>query len=135
MHLIAIRGTSMTLSYIHRPGVTQLKSYSLRMRLLEVLNERFSTEDLQTLCFDLQVDYRVLDAGVYKGSLARELILYMERRGRIEELVEAVRSARPSMSDDITEIVSIRWRSARRVQVRDFLAKHYDWNELEVLCF
>jgi hypothetical protein len=61
------------------------------------LVKHFSDSELRDLCFDLVVDYDVLP-GVGKGDKARELIAYLERRGRISELVEACRQRRPNES-------------------------------------
>ena len=50
------------------------------------LTTRFSEEELRTLCFDLGVDYEGLPA-LGKEGKARELVLHLERRGQIPELV------------------------------------------------
>ena len=51
-------------------------------RLLDLLIKRFSLEDLRTLCFELNKDYEI-PGGEGKADKARELLLYLDRRGRI----------------------------------------------------
>lgn len=64
-----------------------------RIRLHEILVERFSDEELRTLCFNLDVDYEDL-TGVGKSGKARELIMSLERRGRLHDLVKAGKKLR-----------------------------------------
>lgn len=62
-------------------------------QLRQLLDSRFSLEELRTLCFDLDVEYENLP-GEGKAAKARELIAHMQRHGRMPELVAAVRRAR-----------------------------------------
>ncbi|MFN2104292.1 MAG: effector-associated domain EAD1-containing protein [Candidatus Promineifilaceae bacterium] len=59
------------------------------------LVDEFNIEELQDLCFALGVDYEEL-GGTGKSAKARELVLYMQRRGRLGELNEAIRAKRGS---------------------------------------
>jgi hypothetical protein len=59
----------------------------------KVLQERFDLEELRTLCFNLGVDYDNL-RGEGKAARSRELILFMQRHGRLDELVTAIHSDR-----------------------------------------
>lgn len=68
-----------------------------RSQLLQNLGEAFDGEELKTLCFDLKVDYDDL-AGAGKRDKARELVGYMERRGRLPELVVFADKKRPHMN-------------------------------------
>jgi hypothetical protein len=63
------------------------------------LTDYFDLEELRTLCFKLQVDYDHL-RGEGKGGKARELVAHMARRKRIDDLVMALRKARPGLFDD-----------------------------------
>jgi hypothetical protein len=65
--------------------------------LREILDTYFNEEDLITFCSDLGVDYDNLPA---KGKVnkARELIFYLERRGRLSELVQRGKHVRPNVS-------------------------------------
>ena len=66
-------------------------------RLRQTLTGRFDVGELRTLCFDLGVDYDDLP-GQGKASKARELIRYLERRGRIPDLVTVGGQMRPDVS-------------------------------------
>ncbi|MCL5997651.1 MAG: tetratricopeptide repeat protein [Chloroflexi bacterium] len=58
--------------------------------------EHYTTEELKTLCFNLHVDYDELEtSSLSKAAKARELILYLDRRERLEELVERCTVERP----------------------------------------
>jgi hypothetical protein len=57
------------------------------------LVDEFNIEELQDLCFAMGIDYEEL-SGAGKSAKARELVLYMQRRGRLGELNEAIRAKR-----------------------------------------
>jgi hypothetical protein len=59
------------------------------------LCDYFDDDELATLCFQMGIDYRHL-RGEGKVAKARELILFMHRRGRIGELASMCRSERPN---------------------------------------
>ena len=65
-------------------------------RLHQNIAAFFGDEELRSLCFDLGVDYADLPAEGKDGK-ARELVAYLERRGRIPELVETCRKLRPNV--------------------------------------
>ena len=69
------------------PDVTQLR---------RILVERFSLEELRTLCVDLGVSHGELE-GEGLEAKARELIAYLQRRERLEELVNYIRQHRPDI--------------------------------------
>lgn len=87
----------------------------LRRTLIRCLDEN----ELRDLCFDLGVDYESLQ-GEGKAAKVRELIVYLERRGRIPELVEAGRELRPDVSwEAVTEgIPGIAGNGARQAGPR-----------------
>jgi predicted transcriptional regulator len=66
-------------------------------KLLQVLDKRFDEGELRTLCFHLSVDYDSLP-GEGKANKARELVAYLERRGRISEFAGIVGQLRPDIS-------------------------------------
>ena len=73
------------------------------IKLFEMLDKRFGEDDLQTLCFYLDVDYDNLPAGG-RATKARELISYLRRRNRIPELLETGKKLRPDVAwEDILE--------------------------------
>ncbi len=51
--------------------------------LQELITTKFKDSELRTLCVDLGVDYDNLH-GMSKADKARELITYLDRRGRLE---------------------------------------------------
>ena len=66
-------------------------------RLHQILNAHFDEEELRTLCFNLNVDFDSLPVKG-KANKARELVTYLERLGRISELVEIGKRLRPNVS-------------------------------------
>jgi hypothetical protein len=72
---------------------------ALLSKLYQVLSDRFSDGELQSLAFDLEVDYESLP-GAGKSGKARELVAFLERRGRVRDLIDYVARARPDISQD-----------------------------------
>jgi hypothetical protein len=68
---------------------------SLMHRLIRRL---YSQEELRTLCVDLGVDPDDLGSGG-KQAMARELVLWMNRRGRFNELLDKLPQDRPGIFD------------------------------------
>ena len=66
-----------------------MNPYNLR----SVLTTRFDLGELQTLAFDLGVDFDALP-GDGKAAKARELLAHLERRGEVRSLVAWLRSNR-----------------------------------------
>ena len=69
--------------------------------LLSLLNKHFNDDELRTLCFALQVDYETLPAQGKQGK-ARELIEYIKRLDRLDDLVAVLEAERPN----------VHWRAA-----------------------
>lgn len=67
------------------------------IELRRVLTTRFDEGEIRTLCFELGIDYHDLP-GEGKANKARELVAYLERHGRIAELVRAGERLRPAIS-------------------------------------
>lgn len=65
-------------------------------KLYEILVLYFDQEELKSLCFNLGVDYDDL-RGEGKENKARELVTYMKRRSRIQELENEIVRERPSI--------------------------------------
>jgi nucleoside phosphorylase len=74
-----------------RPA-TQLPASQLR----QLLAERFSSEELQTICFDIGIDPDNLP-GQAKSARARELISYLERRNELGRLYAWIQQHRPDI--------------------------------------
>ena len=66
-------------------------------RLREILIRYFDEGELRNLCVDLNVDYDNLP-GDGKANKAREFVAYLERRGRLAELVARGSQLRPHVS-------------------------------------
>ena len=67
-----------------------------RVGLAKLINSHFALIEIYALCFRLNIDFENLP-GARKTEKVKELIRYMERHGRLEELVEAVRKERPDL--------------------------------------
>ena len=64
--------------------------------LHNLIDQSFSLEEVHDLCFTLGVDYDSI-SGNGKGAKIRELILWLARRGRLPDLLVAVRGERPNI--------------------------------------
>ncbi len=67
------------------------------VKLRRTLTDRFSEEELRTLCFDLGLDYDDLP-GQAKADRARELVHHLDARRRVLELVQVGQRLRPDVS-------------------------------------
>lgn len=68
-----------------------------KSQLREMLTLYFNEGELRDICLELDVDYETLP-GKGKGNKARELVLYLDRRGRLSEMVEKCQRLRPHVS-------------------------------------
>ena len=66
-------------------------------KLRQILATRFDEGELRTLCFDLGINYDDLP-GQGNANKARELIAYLDRHGRISELVSIGKQLRPDVA-------------------------------------
>ncbi len=67
-----------------------------KISLRENMNRYFSLDEIESLCFDLGVDFENI-GGSSKPGKVLELIQYMERRGRLDELAGACAKSRPNV--------------------------------------
>jgi hypothetical protein len=70
-----------------------------RAQLHNLLIERFSKDELCTLCFKLDISYEEFPDNPI--GLARELILYCERRNRLGDLIETAIEMRPDIGGEV----------------------------------
>jgi hypothetical protein len=77
--------------------------------LRKILIRHFNEGELRTLCFDLRIDYDDLP-GRGKKDKARELVTYLDRRGRISELLEVIEQQRPNLREGNRRSYIYRWR-------------------------
>lgn len=75
--------------------------YAHLVKLFKALARYFDEEELRTLCFILGIEFDALK-GEGKANKARELILYLDRRGRIAELIQNCKRLRPHVSWEYT---------------------------------
>lgn len=73
--------------------MSQLNSED-RAQLREFLSERFSLDEMKTLCFDLGLDYEEFPHAT-KSEFSRELIVYFQRHNKMGCLVTEMIKARP----------------------------------------
>jgi tetratricopeptide (TPR) repeat protein len=91
--------------FIGRDVVGQVKVVNLPnpQRIRRVLTQYFTYEELRLLCFDLNIAPDIMGDQT-KEMLALELIGYLQRRNRLEELIELLRLARPNIVWDEPKI-------------------------------
>lgn len=66
-----------------------------QLKLIRVLERNFSSEELETLAYDLGLDLNDVTDAETKANRVRDLVGYLARRGREMDLVDVVREARP----------------------------------------
>lgn len=69
-----------------------LKSAVDHARLRQTLTEKFDREEIQDLCFDLDIDFDGLRG---EGKKTRELVAYCRRHGRLKKLAARIAELRP----------------------------------------
>ena len=65
--------------------------------LRQLIIDRFSKDELKDLCFHLNIDYDDIKGGG-RNDKARELVLKMDREGRLPELVQVCIEMRPNIA-------------------------------------
>ena len=82
----------------HRPPSPQTPVHpgqdTTPAQLLAVLNSSFNMTELNSLCFDMGIEFEDLEGSTRQGK-AQALIQYCQRLGRFSELVQRIRQARP----------------------------------------
>lgn len=80
-----------------QPLVAAARPESILVELRQNVARYFEDEELRTLCFDLEVDYASLPSEG-KEAKARELVAYLDRRGRIADLIGKCAQLRPNIA-------------------------------------
>ena len=80
---------------LHNKEIPIAPAYLIQLR--QLLTQYIDDSELQTFCFDLNVDYEGL-SGQNKTDKARELVEFMQRHGRIQEVITQARHLRPHVS-------------------------------------
>ena len=95
--LVAIGDSASASGEVSKSGQAHDSGQSSRppdkKELYRQLVSQFDLEELAALCFDLDVDFEEIK-GTGKSAKARELVLYMERRGQLVQLREAIQQHR-----------------------------------------
>lgn len=92
-------------------------------KLRNIINSRFNNEELQTLCFDLQIDYDNL-GGKEKESKIREFVAYLERQGDILNLIKVISKVRPNISwEEIVEEIKLPQPSSAELWIETIARK------------
>lgn len=68
-----------------------------RKALRKAIANHFKLDQIQTLCFDLGIDFEELE-GKAKTGKVREIIKEMENAGRLHELIDYLKSERPNVN-------------------------------------
>ncbi|MBE2223771.1 MAG: hypothetical protein IAF02_19685 [Anaerolineae bacterium] len=79
----------------HKNNVIFGEDSNSRKEIFDNLVTYFTKEEFKTLCFDLGVNYDTLD-GTGFNTKARELIIYLENRNRVQELITKIKTERPN---------------------------------------
>lgn len=106
-------------------------------RLREQIRALFSDGELRDLCMDLAIDYENLP-GAAKGDKARELVLLVERQGRLPDLVARVIVLRPHIGLNVQRLAEGLAAGAGREkglqslmeQFRRYNEQMVEWKEL-----
>jgi len=109
--------------------------------LRRALEEHFDEGQVRDLCANVGVDYRRLP-GADGGGAARELVLYLARRERLAELVQACSRRRPDVpwanildrSQGEQTVTAASAGPVDHVKLLQALVTHFDTKELHDLC-
>lgn len=89
--------------------------------LQEFISNYFNLEEVETICFELGVDFEQL-GGRSKSAKVRELIIYMMRRRQLPQLITAVREARPKLDMSAVVMPDQSWLEKQKYSDRRILA-------------
>ena len=73
-----------------------IESRKLLAGLRRQMDQHFNLDEIQLLCFDLDIDYEHL-AGKTKPKIIHELILMVSRTDRLPDLLELLAEERPTV--------------------------------------
>lgn len=91
-----------TLRDQNRKSITQAETKP-HIAIYEILNSNaFSIEDLQDLCFRLDIEWETLGGENTKGARVRALVKHFHNKGQLEVLYEAILNLRPQFGKRIS---------------------------------
>lgn len=102
------------------------------IKLYRILSTYFSSSELRDLAFDLKINYESLP-GETTQDKARELVLYLDRRGLTDNLVKRASQLRPQVAWGEDNLK--RQKGSDLNKLFDVLVKYFDENELRTLLF
>ena len=82
------------------PGDKQEVSLPSLVKFVQLLLETFSESEFREICHRLDIDYRKLPARAYNAK-ARELVLYLQRRACLQDLVNICQERAPNVDWEI----------------------------------
>ena len=96
---------------------------SNRAWLMARIGEGFSIGELKTLCFTLDLDYSQFTGESTPASdFVRELILFCERRNRMDDLIQACAAERPGVAfRPAPKAALLKWSSDQLKHVREIV--------------
>jgi hypothetical protein len=95
----------------------------------------FSINDLHFLIADLDINPDLFSPFITKSETVVELISYLERAQRIDDLITLLQRVRPYAPWTSIYFESQKERKIDTVTLRDTLVNHFNMNELKSLCF
>lgn len=81
------------------PAVVMVMSTTQRANLADLIARHFNEEEVKDICFRLGIEYSDLPA-VGRAGKIRELVLGVERQGRVEALQKLIRELRPRLNEN-----------------------------------
>ena len=70
-------------------------------KLRDLITRHFNQTELRNLCFDLHIDHEALPAET-QPDLAREVVAFCWRHGRLDDLHRRCQQLRPKANWDVT---------------------------------
>lgn len=77
-------------------GAAATINMAQRSNLADFMAHHFNDEEIKDVCFRMQIDYNDLAAEGRAGKI-RELVLFVERHGRVQEFHKLIRKLRPRL--------------------------------------
>ncbi|MCP4421918.1 MAG: ATP-binding protein [Chloroflexi bacterium] len=80
-----------------QPTKPEQRIANKRVRWRKNMNENFELIDIRELCYDFSIDYENLGGSGILREKVMGLITFMEKRGRLDELIDRCRELRPRL--------------------------------------
>ena len=93
--------------------------------LCEALRQYFSRDEISSLCLDLAIDGEEMDAST-KSSMAEDLVALSANQGRLPQLAQLVKTARPQAAINTGQALGWRVQPAGRGQGALYRPERWD---------